>query len=221
MLQRVFKGQIRLTKRVVIGLLLMAATIVWGGNYLANASPVLAGNNVRYFAVVAVTEAEADDGQIQRIGLAGNGTFDPDTGWVRGGGTFEQFDFGASGLPKPALGSAKWVIRRVVEFTPCMPPDTCTTSNGVTAGHITPGVIDFAVDLHFDDGRTIRRARLKLICNVGFAGIINKDPDTGDPLPEGYFLTFTDPDYGLLEFKPLDPVLGLTHIGYIPPQELR
>lgn len=221
MLHHLLQRQIRLTNRVAITLLVMIAVVLFGGTYLANASPVTAGNNVRYFAFVAVDQADTNDGKIHRIGMAGSGTFDPDTGWVRGGGSFEWFDFGAEGLPKPSLGSAKWVISRIVKWTPCVPPDTCSSANGATAGHITPGVIEAEVDIHFDDGRKVRRAQLKLICNVGFAGLINKDPDTGETLPEGYFLTFREPGLGLLEFEPLDPVLGLTHIGYIPPQELR
>lgn len=221
MLKRVFKSQYRFVKRAGLAVTLMLATLLTGGNYLADASPVMAGNNVRYFAFVAVAEAESDDEMIHRIGTNGSGTFDPDTGWIRAGGSFEWFDFAAEGVPKPSLGSAKWVVSRLIKWTPCEPPDTCSAADGDTAGHITPGVIDLEVDIHFDDGRKIRRAQLKLICNVGFAGLINKDPETGDNLPEGFFLSFREPEMGMMEFKPLDPVLGLTHIGYIPPQELR
>lgn len=216
--QRILKNQRWLVRRVSLILALIVAMSVTAGG---ESSAVMAGNNVRYFAFVAVSEAESDDDMIHRIGTHGSGTFDPDTGWVRGGGSFEWFDAAAEGVPKPSLGSAKWVVARLVNWTPCIAPDTCTAEDTGAAGHITAGVIDLEVTIHFDDGRKIRRAPLKLICNIGFAGLMNKDPETDDILPEGFFLTYRDPEMGTMEFKPLDPVLGLTHIGYIPPQELR
>jgi hypothetical protein len=195
--------------------------MAWGGKQLVGASTASAGNNVRFFAYVAFTEAETDDGMVHRVGMNGSGGFDPDTGWVRAGGSFEHFDFGAEGLPKPALGSGKWQATKLLSFTPCTPPDTCTAVADSTAGNITPGVADLEVDLFLEGGPTINQARLRIICNVGFAGIQNIDPETKEPLPEGYFLSFEHPEFGNLEFKPLDPILGLTHIGYIPPHELR
>ncbi len=219
MLQNLLKSRTRVTSTVMMALLLIA--VIVAANILAGASPALAGNNVRYFSFVAVTEADTNDGKVHRIGGGGSGIFDPDTGWVRGGGTFEHFDFGAPGLPKPSLGTAKWEAKRVVKFTPCTPPDTCTTPGDRTYGHITPAVVEFEVDLYFDGGRKITGATLKLICNFGPGGIINKDPVTGASLPEGYFLTYTDPDLGTLKFKPLDKIVGITHIGLIPPHELR
>ncbi len=216
------RGLDRHTRRTCVGvmaMLLLGAFL--GGNYFAGVTPALAGNNMRYFAFVAVTAADTNDGKMHRIGGGGSGVFDPDTGWVRAGGTFEHFDFGAPGLPKPSLGTAKWQAKRVVKFTPCTPPRTCTTKNGATYGHITPGVVELEVDLYFDGRPRITGAMLKVICNIGFAGIVNKDPATGESLPEGYFLTFTDPDAGTLTFKPLKPIIGITHIGVMPPHELR
>ena len=206
---------------VVLTTVLLVAAIAWGGTHLVGASTASAGNNVRFFAYVAITEAETNDGVVHRVGMNGSGSFDPDTGWVRAGGSFEHFDFGAEELPKPALGSGKWQATKLMSFTPCTPPDTCTAVADTTAGHITPGVADLEVDLFLDGGPTISQARLRIICNVGFAGIVNIDPETEEPLPEGYFLSFEHPEFGNLEFEPLDPVSGLTHIGYIPPHELR
>jgi len=99
-------------------------------------------------------------------------------------------------------------------------PDTCTTPGDETYGHIRPGVVEFEVDLYPADGEKIT-GMLTVICNVGFAGIVNKDPATGDPRPDGYFLTFADAELGTLEFKPLEPIIGITHIGVIPPHELK
>jgi hypothetical protein len=42
-------------------------------------------------------------------------------------------------------------------------------------------------------------ATLRINCNVGPAGIVNNDPDTGQPLPEGYFLTIPGAAYGTFE----------------------
>jgi hypothetical protein len=177
------------------------------------APPAMGGASMHNFALVALTGADTTDGRVHRIGLQGSGVFHPHSKTVRGGGSFEYFDAGPPGVPKPILGSATWRARKVIKFTSCVPGYTCTTPGGTTAGRITPSVVDMAVDIAFNEGPKIKGAWFRLICNVGFAGIINIDPDTGEPLPEGYFLTFTHPDYGTLEFKPLDPIIGITHIG--------
>ena len=171
-------------------------------------------DDVRFFSFVAVTGADAVDGVFPRLGMNGAGVFDPDTGEASGGGTFEIFD-GAPEGPKPSLRSAEWEVKRVIEWTPCAPPDTCTTPGDTTFGNITAGVVDLEVDVKLDSGQEIEGLTLKLICNIGFAGIINKDAD--GPLPEGYFLIIPDlGDLGTLEFKPLSPILGITHIGVDP-----
>ena len=172
-----------------------------------------------FFSFVALSEADSNDGKIHRLGMNGSGVFNPVTGTVKGGGTFEHLDFGVPGLPKTLLRSAEWEAKRVLKFTPCLPPDTCTTPEGIgpTYGHITPGVLDLEVDITYDGGLELKGVVLKVICNIGFAGIINKNPVSGDPFPEGYLITLPDPDFGTLEFKPLSPVIGITHIGTVPP----
>ena len=216
MLQSVLKSRVRLASTAVVGLLIVAA-IVWGVNSLAGASPALADDDALFFSFVAVTGAGPTDGTVPLMGMNGAGLFDPDTGAAAGGGTFEIFDGGAPGLPKPSLRSAKWEAKRVIKWTPCTPPGTCTTPGGdTTFGHITPGVVELEVDVKLDSGPKLKGLVLRLICNIGFAGIINKDPGTGDPFPEGYFITIPDPDLGTLEFKPLSPIVGITHIGRDP-----
>jgi hypothetical protein len=62
----------------------------------------------------------------------------------------------------------------------------------------------------------IEGATLRINCNVGFAGIKNNDPDTGEPLAEGYWLTVPGafgPTDAVGQFAPKDPILGLTSIG--------
>lgn len=220
MLSRMIKRGDCFTRRVATTGLLIAA-IISGGSYLFRTSSALAGNNVRYVTFVALTQADTKDGKVHRVGMNGSALFDPDTGWVNGGGTLEHFDFGAKGLPKPSLGTAKWKVTRFLKFTACTPPDNCKSPKGTTYGHIVAGVVDLELDLYFDGGRKVTGATLTVICNVGFAGIINKDPATGASLPEGYFLTFKHPDFGVLRFKPLKPIMGVTHIGFMPPHELR
>ena len=197
------------------------ATIMVAGLFLLLISPALASDNIRYVTFVAVTKADTDDGKDHRFIGGGDAVFDPDTGWVNGGGTFEHVDFAPEGKPKPALGTGKWVAKKVLSHTPCNPPDTCTSPGGNTYGQVRPGVVELDVDLYFDGGKKIEGAVLKVVCNVGFGGIVNKDPTTGASLPEGYFITFTDPQYGRLEFKPLDPIIGVTLIAVVPPHALK
>ena len=214
MFQSALKSRQWLAITVVIAALLIAA-MVWGVNHVAGAPPVLADDEKIFFAFVAIAEADPTDGVVPRIGTSGIGVFDPEDGKVEGGGTFEMFDFGASRVPKPRLRSAKWEAKRVLDWRPCTTPGACTGSDA-TYGRINPGVIELEVNIKFDGGKKIKGLTMTLICKVGAAGITPVDPATGDLLPEGFFLTIPDPDFGMLEFVPLDPTVGITHIGPDP-----
>lgn len=210
-----FKIQ-RWTISAAIGVMLVIAALALAGNGLFGATLASADDETLYFAFVAVAGADATDGIVPRLGTNGAGVFNPKTGEAAGGGTFEMFDLAPPGVPKPQLRSAKWEIKRLIEWTPCSSPDNCTTPGGTTYGNIIAGVADFEVDIKYAEGRKLKGVVLRVICNIGFAGIINIDSTTGNTLPEGYFITIPDPVLGTLEFKPLSPNIGITHIGVDP-----
>ena len=143
------------------------------------------------FNVVAVNKAATVDGVQHRIGLQGHGTFTDQS--VEGGGQYVHFDAAPEGTPKPILGSGKWKAKRVIRWVP----------NERTYGTtLAPGVLDLAIDLLPDEGPSagqVIQAILRVNCNTGPAGIINDDPDTGQPLAEAFFLTIPDAPFGTFE----------------------
>ena len=160
-----------------------------------------------HFTLVAVDDAPATNGVKHTIVLSGYGTFSADS--VEGGGTYAHFD-GASPVPKTMLGSGEWKAMKVLRWTPA--------EGGATVGRVNPGVLDLRVDIIPDQGPVIKGATLRINCNVGFAGIQNKDPDTGEPLAEGYWLTIpATATFGTTtavgQFVPKDPIFGITEIA--------
>ncbi len=160
-----------------------------------------------HFTLVAVNGAPATNGVKHTLVLSGYGTFSSDS--VEGGGTYAHFD-GASPVPKTMLGSGEWKATKVLRWTPA--------EGGATVGRVNPGVLDLRVDIIPDQGPVIKGATLRINCNVGFAGITNKDPDTGEPLAEGYWLTipgsaFHGPSTAIGPFVPKDPIFGVTEIA--------
>jgi hypothetical protein len=160
-----------------------------------------------HFTLVAVDDAPATNGVKHTFVLSGYGTFSADS--VEGGGTYAHFD-GASPVPKTMLGSGAWEATEVLRWIPA--------EGGATVGRVNPGTLDLRVDLIPDQGPVIKGATLRINCNVGFAGITNNDPDTGEPLAEGYWLTipssaFHGASSAIGPFVPKDPILGVTEIA--------
>lgn len=149
----------------------------------------------RIFRVVAVSDAGVDaDGVHHRIALSGDGKFTANH--VNASGTFVHFDQAPEGTPKPILASGNWKARKVLSYSGSLG----------AAGGIDAGILEVEVDL-FPEGGSAITGILRIVCNIGFAGIM-----TGEP--EGYKLTIPGPEGSSeLTFVPLDPVLGLTHIG--------
>ncbi|MBI1927270.1 hypothetical protein HYR99_23885 [Candidatus Poribacteria bacterium] len=142
---------------------------------------------VRLFRVVAISDAGVDDNGVNhRIGLSGDGKFTANE--VNATGNFVHYDNAFPGTPKPIIGSGTFRATKVLSYTGSM---------GVY-GEIDAGIVEMEVDL-FPDGEQKIEAILRVICNIGIAGI-----STGEP--EGFVLTV--PSAGL-KFKPLDPVVGL------------
>jgi hypothetical protein len=69
-------------------------------------------NGHRIFIFVSFSQAPATmSGVLPRIGLDGAGTFDPEAGWVKGGGNFNLFDQAKptpTTTPKPLIASGFW-----------------------------------------------------------------------------------------------------------------
>jgi hypothetical protein len=116
----------------------------------------------------------------------------------------------ATEVPKTILSTGTWKATKVLRWTPA--------EGGATYGRVYPGVLDLQVDLIPEEGAAIQGATLRINCNVGLAGITNKDPDTGEPLAEGFWLTIpAAATFGSTtavgQFVPKDPILGVTEIA--------
>lgn len=157
------------------------------------------------FTFVAVNEAPATEGVKHTLLLSGHGTFTPDS--VSGGGGYVYLD-DATEVPKAILSSGTWEAMEVLKWTPA--------EGNATYAIVHPGTVDLRVNLTPEEGPVIEGATLRINCNVGFAGIKNNDPDTGEPLPEGYWLTVPaafGPTPKVGQFAPKDPILGVTEIS--------
>ena len=138
--------------------------------------------------------------------LSGHGSFT--TTSVNASGKFTLADV-ATEVPKTILSAGTWTATELIRWTPA--------AGGATYGQVRPGTVDMRVTLMPNDGPAIEGAILRVNCNVGLAGIKNNDPDTGEVLAEGYWLTIpADAAFGgiigLGQFAPRDPILGVTEI---------
>ncbi len=158
------------------------------------------------FVLVAVTVAPEIDGVKPILILSGHGTFT--SGAVIGSGIYTYADL-ATETPKTILSTGTWRATEVLRWIP--------SEGGATYGQVRPGTVDLLVDLVPEQGPVIKGATLRINCNVGLAGIKNKDPDTGETLAEGFWLTIPatatfGPTGAVGPFVPKDPILGITEI---------
>jgi hypothetical protein len=155
-----------------------------------NALAQEANNGHRIYIFISASQApKTGGGVLPRMDITGAGTFDPDAGWVKGGGNFVLFDQN-SPTPKTLIASGSWEPRGFVSYD---------TKGLGSYGLIQPAILTVLADLPgIGSGLT-----LEIICNAGFAGL-----STG--MEEGYQLLDT-PAYG--SFVPLSPVLGITHLS--------
>lgn len=165
-----------------------------------------AAENQLDFVLVAVDVAPEIDGVKPVLILSGHGTFT--SGSVIGSGIYTYADL-ATETPKTILSTGTWRATEVLRWTP--------SEGGATYGQVRPGTVDLLVDLVPEQGPVIRGATLRINCNVGLAGIKNKDPDTGEDLAEGFWLTIPasakfGPTGAVGPFVPKDPILGVTEI---------
>ena len=180
---------------------LLIAGMAWGGSSLARAA-----EGHLHFMLVAVDVAPDTDGVKPLLVLLGNGSFTSE--WVKGRGSYIYADV-ATEIPKTILSTGTWKATEVLKWTP--------SEGGATYGPIRPGVLDLRIDLMPEQGPVIKGATLRINCNVGLAGIKNKDPDTGEDLAEAFWLTIPatasfGPTSSVGQFVPKDPILGITEI---------
>jgi hypothetical protein len=123
-----------------------------------------------------------------RIVMNGAVTFDPDAGWVKGGGGYELFD-NARPVPKPLVITGQWRALTFVSYD---------TKGLASYGLIQPGILQLTGDFeNLGSGLT-----LTVVCNVGAPGLM-----TGEQ--EGFKLEGTP--YG--DFHQLSPAVGITHLS--------
>lgn len=157
-----------------------------------NAQDESADNAHRVYIFVSFSQAPAtNSGVLPRIGMTGAGTFDPDAGWVKGGGTFGLFDQN-SPVPKTLIASGFWEPTKFVSYD---------TKGLGSYGFIQPAILTVLADFQgIGSGLT-----LEIICNVGARGPAGS---TGED--EGWKLLDT-PAYG--SFAQLNPIVGITHLS--------
>ncbi len=194
--------EIRKRVRTFAIVVLLVAGMVSGFNSFARAA-----EGQLNFILVAVDVAPDTDGVKPILILSGHGTFT--SGSVNGGGRYTYAD-GATEIPKTILSTGTWKATEVLRWTP--------SEGGATYGQVRPGTVDMRVDLMPEQGPAIKGATLRINCNVGLAGIQNKDADTGEDLAEGFWLTIPakasfGPTSSVGQFVPKDPILGITEIN--------
>jgi hypothetical protein len=153
-------------------------------------------SGVRVFSFVAFSEADPIGDAIPRIAMQGSGRFTPERGEIQGGGSYVR-DNAAIPVPRPVFDFGTWVATDIVSFDPV--PDG-------TFGRITAGILVLRIRLFSDVNESVSTATLRLICNIGDAGIT-----TGET--EGFVLNIDGTPVG--DFRPLSPVVGITHIGLL------
>jgi hypothetical protein len=119
--------------------------------------------------------------------MSGCGSFTPRS--VRGGGEFVHFD--GTKIPSPNfINTGSWRATRFLSFE-----EVGTWGVGVS------GILEMEIKLLPCDGPVVRGAALKIVCNIGPAGL------TTSPFQqEGFTLTVP----GLAPFSPFTPPVGLT-----------
>jgi hypothetical protein len=138
-----------------------------------------------YFQVVSGQASAINLGD--SIVMSGCGSFDGSK--VRGGGEFVHFD--GTKIPSPDfIATGSWKAKQVLSFQEIG-----------TWGVAVAGILELRVNLIPCEGQRIHGAALKVVCNIGPAGIV-----TSPFQQEG--ITLTVP--GLAPFAPFTPNLGLT-----------
>jgi len=147
-------------------------------------------NGHRIFVFVSFSQAPLmSSGVLPRIGMDGAGTFDPEAGWVKGGGNFVLFDQ-KHAQPRPLIASGFWQPTAFLSYD---------TKGLPSYGTIQPAILTVLADVEgIGSGLT-----MEVICNVGAIPLL-----TGED--EGWKLLDT-PRYG--SFVPPSPSVGISHLS--------
>jgi hypothetical protein len=116
-----------------------------------------ASNGHRFFFFVAFSQAPAMGAVLPRIGAQGGGTFDPDAGWVKGGGTYVLFDQNTPGVPKQILATGEWEPTTIVSYD---------TKGLGSYALIQPAILTVEADWEGIGSGLM----MEMVCNVGPAG---------------------------------------------------
>ena len=142
----------------------------------------------RFFAAVSFSRADATTEVANpRLVLNICGNFKPDAGWINGGGSWLLLDWAGTAPNAQFVGAGLWQPRELVNYQ---------TGFGPPVGLVEASIVDMLADFE----GLAENAPMRLICNIGPAGI-----STGQP--EGWKATIP----GYTEFVPLSPPLGITH----------
>jgi hypothetical protein len=183
MLGAILKSRIRVVSAVIVTMLLVAA-VAAGGISLFGTGQALAAEDENFtFRFVTVSTAGIDpDGVHHEIGMNGDGQINGSEGGVEGGGSFVHYNNDPTlPTPKPLIATGTWEVEDLISFTLTDSPDN-------PFGRYASGILEAKVRLFPDDGPEEGvPARLKVVCNLGFAGV-----STG--LPEGVFLKIPEVD---------------------------
>lgn len=192
----------------------------WGSIVLASlpkwvdalATPVLAQGQTgfTFLAFSAAGPAGTPTSPQHRIAVGGTGKFDPSRAGseVEGGGAFNHHLFPGSnppagGTPLTVVASGTWQARRLVSYKQIG-----------TWGVLAAGILEMVVDLfgQTPSRTTVRGARLKVVCNIGPAGLVNPGEAEGFLLsiPGTDFFTGATPGPFVPIPIPGTPGLGLT-----------
>lgn len=140
-------------------------------------------NGHRVYVFVSFSQAPATGSAVvPRIGMQGAGTFDPDAGWVKGGGSFVLFDQ-AHSMPKPLIASGFWEATNFVSYD---------TKGLGSFGTIQPAILTFLADVDgIGSGLT-----MEVICNVGAIPLLTGE-DEGWKLLNTKYGTFVPVGVGI------------------------
>lgn len=146
------------------------------------------GGGPRFIFLAVSKGPTTPDGVAHRLLMGGIGHFHGQD--IRGAGSFNWWD-GASPIPQKVLASGRWKVTKPI---------------GVdvvgTWGVVQAGVIEAEVELR-DTGGKVTPGTLRVICNVGPAGL-----STGRG-QEGFYLTLADGT----AFEPFGPAGGFPGLG--------
>lgn len=162
------------------------------GTWLGAAKDAFAASpNQHIYVFVSFSQVSAPiNGVLHRIGMQGSGTFDPDAGWVKGGGSFVHFDQSHS-QPKPLIATGFWEPTSFVSYD---------TKGLGSYGTTQPGILQMKIDLTPLGGAVHHNLAFAVVCNVGAVPLM-----TGKD--EGWYMT--DPEIGTLS----PTGVGITHLS--------